>query len=69
MKGRLGPVKSFNSLIIGTLQNFMYDEGIYPDQRPCGIFGINTRTSLEIFLTSKPFYRLSPHQIGEVNSV
>jgi len=62
-KGRL-PVNSlFNSLMIGTLQNFMYDLGIYPDAKPCGIFGTNTRESLQKFLMMQDAARKSKHRI------
>lgn len=62
-KGRI-PVNSlFNSLMIGTLQNFMYDLGIYPDAKPCGIFGTNTRESLQKFLMMQDAARKSKHRI------
>ena len=49
--------------MIGTLQNFMYDLGIYPDAKPCGIFGKNTRESLQKFLMMQNAARKSKHRI------
>jgi len=67
-KGRLAySQKYFNSLTIGTLQNYLYDQGIYPDYKPCGIFGTNTRKSLKKFLQKQSFYRYSPYHVSASN--
>jgi len=64
VEGRLAfSQRYFNSLTIGTLQNYLYDQGIYPDYKPCGIFGVNTRRSLQEFLQKQSFYKYSPYQI------
>ncbi|CAG5113669.1 Oidioi.mRNA.OKI2018_I69.chr2.g7759.t1.cds [Oikopleura dioica] len=62
-KGRLPVNDLFNSLMIGTLQNFMYDLRIYPDAKPCGIFGTNTRESLQRFLMMQDSARKSKHRV------
>lgn len=58
-KGRLPVNTSFNSLLIGTLQRYLYDLGIYPDIKPCGVFGPDTRQSLKTFLAWQTFYKTS----------
>lgn len=62
-KGRL-PINSvFNSLVIGTLQTYLYDLNFYPDEKPCGVFGPDTRRGLQQFLQKQRFYRYTQHKI------
>ena len=63
-KGRLPVTSTFDSLLIGTLQHYLWDLNLYPDEKPCGVFGPNTRRSLKIFLMRQRFYRYSVHRVN-----
>lgn len=63
-KGRLPTNTIFNSLLVGTLQNYLHDLHLYHDEKPCGVFGPDTRLSLQHFLQRQRFYRYSRYKIS-----